>query len=288
MGGVDICIYLVLSFKPTDLQIDIKLTQKITKHGGLVKKQKTKHKNQKNSKKLIISIVVVSLILITIAIYINTKPNPVQHKKQYSEADVDAFYARILNPLIQSACTKQLPFSGLNDRIAEQTAQIFERYQRGIDLHYIKSLSPRMSSENTGMSTELKDGVPCVYVYVPSFMHLYETYGSSDISVRQNQHRAEIIIAFMHELDHLCLGVFPKPGAPAEEYLDAEKRAWALTYDKTVRVFIENKADLLETKPARFQIWLHANGDPESVIWDTEIRNWYMPLYKGYKPKLVK
>lgn len=82
-----------------------------------------------------------------------------------------------------------------------------------------------------------------------------------------------IIISYMHELDHLALGL---TGGNEEKLLEEEILTWAKTCEGTLRILAEDCPEALPTGEAKkYMAWVKSGRNPQSPIWTDFIRAIY-------------
>jgi hypothetical protein len=231
----------------------------------------------------LISCLVMITVLLPTLVSAELLTNAVTHKT-YLRSDIIAFQTNIVEPLIMQVVRGELPLEGLNARSREQTKEIRARYGRGVNLYYFQELPQSSSVLASVMQSRVDNGVPKVFVFMPNIVANFEINGSTNFETRMQEHRADIVLGFMHELDHLCLGDVPGWNAStnatdAEALLECEKRAWALTCDKTIRVFVEHGYPVIKTRRTFYDAWIESGCDAKSPIWDKAIRRLYKPVY---------
>jgi hypothetical protein len=90
-----------------------------------------------------------------------------------------------------------------------------------------------------------------------------------------------VIISFLHELDHLLLGVTVGAGNRLASIMEQERLAWAETCEKTIRLFDENGDRLYSGDRVYYETWVRSGRNADSQLW----RDFIAKMYGQIQPQ---
>jgi|GEM_PF-4265666 hypothetical protein len=183
----------------------------------------------------------------------------------------DVHFQKLLTEMFPSGAYH---FSELQQQYDRNVLRIKERYGAGYRFDVVNQYSPLSPFITTACG--MKEAVPYVQVFMPSLMELYKVFkrtGGTD-----EQFQTSFVIDFLHELDHIALGLLPRDGetAPWVKRVDNERLTWAETCEYTLRPLLEIHRLKIEVRHFdAYTAWLKCARNPDSEVWRAFITGVY-------------
>lgn len=126
------------------------------------------------------------------------------------------------------------------------------------------------------IGSRIEDGVPTVFIFIPSVMDLHA--GEKRAGASSKDSMRSFVVDFMHELDHLAYGYVAesRQDVSIEERINNEKQAWAETCEYTIRPMLEtHRATIASRQFAVYQAWVASRRDVNNPKWRSFIEEQY-------------
>jgi len=190
---------------------------------------------------------------------------PPQSKRSLEQ--VTDFANSRLGPLIFDELPKgTYPLPEIQVRYDTLVRMIRERYGKE---HLIDWRSVYFENRHRTVATWVDQGVPTVFIALPSVMDLHELEQQNGVSIADSMR--SFLVDFMHELDHLAHGyVFTSDHKAPEEIVRArnEGLTWAETCEHTMRPLLEiHKQKLALRHVEMYRLWLSCKRSADAPMW---------------------
>lgn len=195
------------------------------------------------------------------------------------------FWNEKINPVISSFVNKRHKFPALQDHYNNNITAISSRYPGGkwaITMHDKETPDMIGKNQSAPFGCRKVEDCPIVSIYVPTLKLIYQdlkTLGGNTNLVFEN----EVAVGFLHELDHLALGMIGSRDSTHESMILAECQVWARTCDRVVSRFVERDWLLSPSTLSFYKAWVDSGKRLDSPHWIEFIRQMYgqIKMMKG-------
>lgn len=192
-----------------------------------------------------------------------------EHQQQYSKEAMQKFWETKVLPVIISLDEESCPFPKVREAFRENARLIQERYHCDPEIYWFDEFfSKVINGKISPMACWIDENQPIIEVSIPANMLSFEdkrkTAGFKNF---QEVFDVDLLIGFMHELDHIALGLVGE----SESLLDminGESIVWARTCENTIRLFVEeHHAKLTRFCHQRYDAWVMHGRNSENLEW---------------------
>lgn len=247
-------------------------------------------KNKKMSLVALAATLGISLILLTVPRSLQPEKvasptldeQRVEKEKQLSDSEKrklrSNFYETALKPLVENIINERWDCPVVNERHHALTTVITNRYKQPfIDVEI--ALEYGKTAKEAGIMALVyiaDNGAPTIRIYVPNAIRFYNKLADSGDPLWYTKFSYGIAKGFIHELDHLELGLFPSnPGIDLKdrEFLEIEAKAHGRTCERLLRPLIEQyQIPICEEDKRLYSEWVRSGRKEASPIWFETIR----------------
>jgi hypothetical protein len=193
------------------------------------------------------------------------------------------FWHSELAGIFQRLSKETYLLAGVQTRYSRLIAAVNNKYMRTVDFHIVCAELGIQGGEGRLITfgSSVADGQPSVSVLVPAARKMFEGMKQEDSRFFRRLFENFVIISFLHELDHLLLGITVDAGNLLVSIMEQERLAWAETCEKTIRLFDENGERLYSGDRAYYATWVRSGRNADSKPW----RDFIAKMYGGIKPQ---
>lgn len=228
-----------------------------------VPKQENAIKLKKPSRASLVGILMLSTFI--------TCSLPTVEERLPAEIEQKIFWDRHLDKVISKDL---LPYPStfyipeIRDRYNFLRKTISKRYARGIEFNCSTVFSPR--SRNVAAGCEVREGIPCLRLFIPKQMEICEEFRQSGKEDWNEQFKLSVVVSIMHELEHLACDPSddPKDTQTLEGLVFQEKIAWDSTCRYSIMPLIENHHfNMAGSHVLYYRAWIATGRDKDSPGW---------------------
>lgn len=204
----------------------------------------------------------------------------------YSKKEIHTFWEQNFQTIFTNLLFNyQYPIPEIGQRVKELNTAIQKRYHQNLKINLQERyLAPSQPNKYVFAGSTLSAGTsPTIYLSVPALMIAYQELQKAGQLEKQKYTEINFLIGFIHELDHLAGGyvIADKKTESLEKLVECEKRAWAETCEKTIRILVEDyQLKLSPTERIFYEQWLKAGRNANNPSWQEFIKNTYTDLYR--------
>jgi len=195
--------------------------------------------------------------------------------RTHSPEEAKVFWENTMKDVIADKMRVELyELPEISERFKALVHKVKERY--GKDLAVEASAVPLEVSPEV-RSASYVDPRPTVVLFIPAAMDMYSDLKASGFPDWKKRFDTAIVIAFIHELDHLANGWTGHAGQTQSELVEIEGKAWAETCAHTISA-LKSHGYALEKSDARYYADWEACGKTEGACWTDATRRAYRNL----------
>lgn len=229
-------------------------------------------------KKITIAAVTVIAFALTYSIFFQKKPATKvtlpASPPPLSNAEKLQFYEEHLKALAEMLHKGELAYPLLRSRYEELWNKVLSLYQKPITIEAMLNHHPDDSKELLGGAWITPAGNPCVSIFVPRAVEVLTKYRNSGRSTWKAEFTNDVIIVYLHEVDHHALGHPLTKGRGIN--IRSEKEAWAETCRHVIVPMAETyHLPLSPDAQELYESWIRAGKNEESPVWFEAIRKRY-------------
>lgn len=186
----------------------------------------------------------------------------------YSVEEAKKFWLERLEPLIRGQLIRGTwKYPEINERCLLLASKIYERHGPIAIATAIDLESERHPATEAFAASDLDNGIPTVYMLIPNLMGLHDDFKKEGMADWEQRFELEVVIVFMHELDHLAFDLSDGNLSRAATIL-REKEAWTLTCKHTMTPLVEKYGlSLPRSSQIIYDHWLKVGRDENSKNW---------------------
>ena len=197
----------------------------------------------------------------------------------YSSEEMLKFWDDQVHPIINIIIAKKCFDSDINEHYREMEKKLKTDYDGGINFELLRAYAVE---RGVFASTRLEGRKAIIGIFLPNIMDHYHKLKNENNPQWEELFETDMVISFLHEMEHITYGYAP-PGHPSlEQIVDAEKRTWAITCEKVIRPFFE-KSHISSSFIITYNNWVRCGRDVEGRSWEEYIRGKYSPGFKKHE-----
>ncbi len=157
------------------------------------------------------------------------------------------------------------PFLEVQNVCDDLVREIVRGYKPGIDLRVSDDSPPNMIvGARVAMGSNVRSGIPTVHIYLREWVMAFYGMCNQDELLFETT----FVLAFLHELTHLALGLVPQHDVPLdpEEMYVSEEIVCAKTCE-IMELFVGAGRQLLPTDQAFHDAWIKCGRNKDTVSW---------------------
>ena len=195
---------------------------------------------------------------------------------------VKEFWDKEAMPVIKRLLNGQYRLPEIQARFQWAVGEILGKYgvPLNIDMSFIAPTDRGGKNLILPVGCHFRGGRPEVGFFAPVFRTIFRDLRSSKPADFRKLFERDVVIGFMHELDHLVQGIIDNPNRA--QVVDFECLAQAATCEHTIRVFTEvYHEELCKDDMLFYSTWVKCGRNAESKDWRDFIAKMYGSLTRG-------
>ncbi|MBX4198289.1 hypothetical protein KW782_03075 [Candidatus Parcubacteria bacterium] len=190
-----------------------------------------------------------------------------------NDVELLEFWEAQVSPHITALINSSCRFPELQAHFNQNNELITARYNTSLRVFVRPPLS-KDHSDGFPMGCRLEDGKPTIAIFPHALLSGLRKLIARKPTTAQKIFESEIHIGFLHETDHLALGLV---GAD-DRYprIKQEQLAWAETCEQTIRpLLVTHRREVSESTLIFYKAWIACGRKPKSNQWRDFISSKY-------------
>jgi hypothetical protein len=185
----------------------------------------------------------------------------------------------LINELPKGGC----PEPAITERYKILQGKILGRYGREPHVSIVSFYSRAATNVNAGSFIET-NGMPMVRFHLPALRNVFDDYVSNGITNGYNKFQISMLVAYMHELEHLGNGLIGDPANDTfKQRVYRERMTWAYTCQYSIAPLMRDFPDFVdENSKGFYRHWMEAGENAESPLWIHFIEDCHQAVKKVY------
>jgi len=204
------------------------------------------------------------------------------------DPEMKVFWDTELANIIQRLDGNVHRLPGIQERFNLLISRANNRYMRPIDLRIVCAELKIEAGEGRRIAfgCSVTNGQPSVTIVVPEMKRTFDELRQEDPGLFRRMFENFVIVSFLHELDHLALGIVGGADISVAQIIECERMVWAETCETTLRLFTETYKEILYVGDRLYYAaWIRGGRNAESQTWRDFIAKMYGQIQPSQTPR---
>lgn len=202
--------------------------------------------------------------------------------EKYSQEEMYHFWDLHIKKICDQLLEGKYLVAEINERYKILQRKIVGKYGKSININVVLT-SHGQSPHLSLASFDMQNLAPRINIFIPAVRNIYyNLFRVQDNPSMEEQFEIMVIVAIMHELDHIAIGHVNHQNLSRGEIIGCESDAWAETCEHTISVFVKHKYLIDPSSKRYYEAWVYC-GRERDICWHSYIEESYFPLVEPNK-----
>lgn len=191
-----------------------------------------------------------------------------------------SFWREAGEPVEKVVFAQQHKVQEINDRIVVLLGGIWNRYSNNLSV--VRSTSFATNSVNILAGSSVLKGKPTIVIFIPAILRVYGELKMSKNSLWAEQFANGLVLLFIHEMDHLALGVVDSDAGQESHasFVEREVVAWAHTCAYSITPLIKEGIPITPSDMLFYRGWTKCGSTVTNLCWQEFVADLYKTIHR--------